>query len=93
MSFDGASGGLVDAVVAGKPVIGAEHGALGELIRSNHLGYTFKTEDADDLARVIDKALSEGFMLDDTAERYRSSLDPESFRNKYYRLYDELKER
>lgn len=93
MSFDGASGGLVDAVVAGKPVIGAGHGALGELIRNNHLGYTFKTEDPDDLARVIDKALSEGFLQDDTAERYRKSLDPQSFRSKYYKLYDELTEK
>ncbi len=86
MSFDGASGGLVDAVVAGKPVIGAGHGALGELIRNNHLGYTFRTEDADDLARVIEKALETGFVIDDTAKAYRDMLDPKCFVDAYYQL-------
>ena len=90
MCFDGASGGLVDAVAAGKPVIGAEHGALGELIRNNHLGYIFKTEDTDDLARVIDKALEKGFVFNKTAEEYRGNLSPEIFADKHYSLYCEI---
>ena len=36
-SFDGASGPLVDGVIADKIIIGANHGSLGNLINNNNL--------------------------------------------------------
>jgi len=89
-SFDGASGPLGEGVALGKTVLGANHGSLGELIRENHLGYTFESENVDDLASVLTKALSEKFTPDCVYEDYRKSLNTDNFLKSYQNLYNEI---
>lgn len=87
--FDGASGPLAESTIYRKMVIASEHGSLGQLVKQNHLGYTFKTENAKDLALTIDKALQEDNKWDSVAESYRDSLKVETFQEKYSKLYEE----
>ena len=91
--FDGASGPLVEGVAYGKTIIGPNHGSLGQIIKDNHLGYTFESENVDDLARTINKALSEKFIYDEYAKKYQSALSVGSFIDSHKNLYDGLTKR
>lgn len=91
--FDGASGPLVEGVAYGKTIIGPNHGSLGQIIKDNHLGYTFESENVDDLARTINKALSENFIYDEYAKKYQSALSVDSFIDSHKNLYDGLTKR
>ena len=77
----------------GKTIIGPNHGSLGQIIKDNHLGYTFESENVDDLARTINKALSETFIYDEYAKKYQSSLSVDSFIDSHKNLYDGLTKR
>lgn len=88
--FDGASGPLVEGVAYGKTIIGPNHGSLGQIIKDNHLGYTFESENVDDLARTINKALSEKFTYDEYAEKYQKSLKTSYFIRSYTEIYKKL---
>ncbi len=48
----------VEAMLAKKPVIAANHGGLKEIILNNKTGYLFKPNDSVDLSNVITKLLS-----------------------------------
>lgn len=85
--FDGASGQLTEGVCRELPVIGPSHGSLGSIISKNHLGYTYRTEDVDDLAEKIEKVLADGFSYDDVAQAYKRQMSPERFCDDYLRLY------
>lgn len=89
-SFNGASGPLGEGVSLGKTIVGADHGSLGDLIRENHLGYTFESENADDLAHTLDIALQEKFYRDEIYNSYKNSLRVDYFKDKYQRLYHDL---
>lgn len=89
-SFNGASGPLGEGVCRDKCIIGSHHGNLGHTIRQNHLGYTFETENPDDLAKVLKKALTERFMPDETYQAYKASLNPELFVASYQKVYEDL---
>ena len=91
LTFNGASGPLTEAASRGKCVVGPSHGSLADIIRSNHLGYTFESENADSLAQVLDKALSEPFAYDETARHYRDVLSPKRFVDDYRALYERVK--
>lgn len=86
-SFDGASGPLGEGVWAGKEIIGASHGSLGELIEENHLGLTFLTEDATDLTRKIREALNSDWKPDNNYFAYRKLIGPHEFVKRYDRIY------
>ncbi len=88
--FNGASGPLGEATQYLKPIIGSNHGSMGDIISKKHLGYTFETDNVEELERVLDKALSEEFMYDDEALAYKNMLDVEIFKNKYYYVYEQL---
>ena len=90
-SFNGASGPLGEGVWHKKCIIGSNHGNLGAEINNNDLGYTFKTEDPDSLAQVLDRALTQSFIIDEKYMTYRSRLDPALFVKEYKKLYNELK--
>ncbi|MEM8827163.1 MAG: glycosyltransferase family 4 protein, partial [Pseudomonadota bacterium] len=49
---------MVEGQAVGKPVIGAAHGASGELIRPNETGWLFEPGDANSLAMALEAALS-----------------------------------
>lgn len=89
-SFNGASGPLGEGVSYDKCILGAGHGNLGYTIRQHHLGYTFDSENIDDLARVISLALDKDFILDDEYIAYKESLNPNIFRKSYGTLYESL---
>ena len=55
----GMSAVLVRAATAGKPIIGASHGLLGELIRSERLGVTAGSASAREIAHAIRVCLSQ----------------------------------
>ncbi|MCI8375978.1 MAG: glycosyltransferase [Lachnospiraceae bacterium] len=88
--FNGASGPLAEGVCAGKTIIGSDHGSLGSLIRDNHIGYTFETENGQDLIRVLNQVKEKDFLYDKTAEEYRKSLQPEFFGEAYLKVYRKL---
>lgn len=89
-SFNGASGPLTEAVFNGKIVLGANHGSLGDIIQDNHIGYTFNTNDVDDLVRVIDQTLSKTFRMDNKYVDYRRKLNLDIFVEQYQRIYQEI---
>jgi glycosyltransferase involved in cell wall biosynthesis len=49
---------MAEAQAMGKPVVGADHGASGELVLPGETGWLFKPGDAEDLAAKLDHALS-----------------------------------
>lgn len=92
LSFAGASGQLTEGVNRGLPIIGPEHGSLGDIIRNNHLGEVYKSEDIDDLAETIERVLKHGFFYDEVAKQYQRNLNPKRFCEDYYNLYREMME-
>jgi glycosyltransferase involved in cell wall biosynthesis len=89
-TFSGASGPLSEGAWLRKTIIGPNHGSLGSLIKDNHLGATFKTEDVDDLAKVISEQLDSKHTWDDTAENYRLTLSTDRFALEHNNLYHKL---
>lgn len=77
--FDGASGPLTEAVWARKPVIVSDNKALGEITKSNNLGYTFKSENPDDLAKIMDYAIENKFGWNENAENFRNKISLNNF--------------
>jgi glycosyltransferase involved in cell wall biosynthesis len=88
--FTGASGPLAEGVWLKKTIIGPNHGSLGSLIKDNHLGATFKTEDVDDLAKVISEQLESKHSRDETAENYRLTISTDRFALEHKNLYHTL---
>ena len=89
-SFNGASGPLGEGVSKDKCIVGSAHGNLGYTIKENHLGYVFKTEDSDDLARVLMQVLEGEFSIDEQYRAYKDMLKPEIFRTSYRKVYEDL---
>lgn len=88
--FDGASGPMCDGVYLGKAILGPNHGSLGDLIQKHHVGYSFESEDVDDLIKGLNRILSTSFVYDEVAAEYQKSLRPEIFRNSYLTLYEQI---
>ena len=88
--FDGASGPLCEGAYLGKTIIGPSHGSLGAIIKQNHLGYCFESEDPESLAECISDALRMDFSYDQYAKEYQRSLNPYFFLQKYTAIYREL---
>ena len=86
-SFDGASGPLGEGVHRGKMIVGPAHGSLGSIIRNNHLGRNFESENVQALAGALNAAIRETWEPDEAYRRYQSSLEPELFQEKYRELY------
>lgn len=89
-SFDGASGPLGEGAWLRKTIVGPNHGSLGDIIETNNLGITFETEDVDDLANAIKRAIKGEFKWSSDSEKYRKQLDPQIFINKYKIIYENL---
>lgn len=88
--FDGASGPMCEGAFQGKEIIGADHGSLGSMIRKNHLGRTFISENIEDLTKTLETSLNEDFTYDETAKAYQRSLDPQIFIRKCTSIYEGL---
>ncbi|MCA9766897.1 MAG: glycosyltransferase family 4 protein [Carnobacterium sp.] len=85
--FDGASGPMIEGIWNRKYIVGAEHGSMGELITRYNLGKTFKTENSDDLARVLNEVLKDKNTWSNEAENFRSELTVEKFIEKNSKIY------
>lgn len=70
-----------------KPIIGPKHGSLGQIIERYELGLTFETENVEDLSNKISIMIDNGHKWYENSEKYRSKLDVEHFKMKYYELY------
>ena len=86
-SFDGASGPLAEGVTLGKMILSADHGSLGNLVKTNHLGITFQSENISDLSRALEESLKGEWKPDKEYRNYQESLSPEYFLEKYRQLY------
>ena len=80
--FDGASGPMIEAVWNRKYIVGASHGSMGQIIREKELGATFKSEDADDLAAVLNRVLTSPRKWSEKAELFRKEVTLERFLDK-----------
>lgn len=91
-SFDGASGPLTDGVCAGKIILSCEHGSLGDIVRSNHLGFTAESDNPEDILLKVSKALkiTKSDYYDNIAYDYRRRLTPDCFQQRYREIYDEF---
>ena len=87
--FDGASGPLAEGVAYSnaKTIIGPSTGSIGQIIRDNHLGKCFETEDVNSLARTIDNMLEAGFEYDEIAKQYQNSLKVTVFQEESIKLF------
>ena len=86
--FDGASGPMIEGVWNRKFIIGAEHGSMGSIIERYHLGRTFKTENAKDLARVLNEVLGKKEKWSQEAEEFREQLTVDYFIKGYREIYE-----
>ena len=91
--FDGASGPLGEGVAYDKVIVGANHGSVGHLIEENCLGYTFESENPNDMAAVISVALTKSYEKQAKYILYREKLKPKRFQADYMRLYKETMEK
>ena len=89
-SFNGASGPLGEGVSYDKCIVGADHGNLGYTIKKHHLGYTFESENVDDLATIITHVLQSTFIQDQEYKAYKELLNPDIFRKEYLKMYQSL---
>lgn len=85
--FDGASGPLLDGIIAQKVIIGANHGSMGDVIKKNELGYTFESENINDMALCIDKALESDVCFSEKRNEFYCLLNPQRFKLAYNCLY------
>lgn len=90
--FDGASGPMIEGVWNRKYIIGAEHGSMGSIIKKYNLGRTFKTEDSNDLARVLNDVLAKKETWSYEAEKFRTEITVEHFLESYSNLYANIGE-
>lgn len=88
--FDGASGPMCEGIYLGKTIIGPSHGSLGSQLKSSHAGYTFESENAEQLAACIEYALEHPCIYDKTACQMQKELSPELFAERYLRIYREI---
>lgn len=88
MIFDGASGPLGIGCVCGKKIIGPSHGSIGQIVNDNHLGCVFESENVESLVCAIQESISEDFVYDSAALKYKSKLMPDIFVSEYNNIYN-----
>lgn len=85
--FDGASGPLVSAAVHNKPVIAADHGSLGDIVTRYELGLCFESENAEELAKVLNSYLAAPDSYEFKVEAFCKRLTVEAFLDAYRDVY------
>lgn len=90
--FNGASGPLTEGVWFRKTIIGPNHGGLGEMIEKHQLGLTFEAENTEDLTKVIQHYLTNGFAWNEGGENYRKNIVPEHFIAEHMRVYNAIEQ-
>jgi len=85
--FDGASGPLIEAVWADKPVIGSDSKSLGELIKREKIGLTFKSDDSIDLSNVIDESIHCYSKFSNGINQYKTKISKINFQQEFFNLF------
>lgn len=85
--FEGASGPLTEAIWFDKPVIGKKDGSIGYAIQKYNLGWTFESENIEDLTGVINCAVKKGFKKSANYCKYKKKISVSSFEKKYKNIY------
>lgn len=89
-TFNGASGPLGEGVAKEKMIIAANHGSLGNIVENNNLGYTFESENVNDLTKILNYAIKcRSFKYNTKAFFYKDKLTTNEFQNKYQKIYFE----
>ena len=88
--FDGASGPLAEGVIHDKCMIGPDHGSLGKIIKSNHLGMTFKSENSVSLSKVIIDCIVKKFYYDSHYLDYKYKISEKEFVSSYLDIYQKI---
>ena len=87
--FDGASGPMLDGIVAQKMILGCKHGSTGEIVEKNELGLISDCEDNDDIRNITENSLKmySKFKYNELAENFKNELIPLNFQKKYNEIY------
>ena len=90
--FDGASGPLVSAAMHKKPVIAANHGSLGDIVSRYHLGTCFESENADNLAEILNQVISKNRLLFESVDtdNFCRQSNVDTFINAHKAMYEEV---
>lgn len=90
--FDGASGLLTDGVCAKKMILSCKHGSLGSITTKNELGLTVECDSKNEVQNAIEDALKrcKSFEYTEKAEKFRDSLKPSFFVERYSEIYREM---
>lgn len=86
-TFTGASGPLTDAVWFNRGIIGTMSESVGDVIKSNSLGYLFECESEDSLSETIEKAARQNWNINNDYLKFRTEISSEKFRTNYKKLY------
>lgn len=89
LSFEGASGPMIDGVCAKKMILSCAHGSLGDIVQSNHLGLITDCTNGKEILETTENALNivGKFKYDKAALEFREQLKPDEFQRKYKKIY------
>ncbi|MCX6776557.1 MAG: glycosyltransferase [Candidatus Micrarchaeota archaeon] len=79
-----------EAMASGKPVVGADYLALKEIIRENYNGYKFDSDDPDECAEKIIKALKSGEEIKKNARKSAEEFSIENCATRLVKLYEKV---
>ncbi len=86
--YDGTSGPLCEGAAYEKLIIGPNHGNLGHIIKNNHLGFVYESENVQSLADTLEMALDMDFAYDEKALYFSERLSIHEFCGNYKNLFD-----
>lgn len=89
--FDGASGPMTDGVCGEKLILACNHGSLGEIVSENCIGITADCNNELDILEKTGLALNlvRDFKYEEKAIKYKESLKPLVFQERYKKIYSE----
>lgn len=87
-SFLGVSGVLIEAIWNRKFVVGPNHGEIKQIILEYKFGNLFQSENAENLAVVLDKAIKDIQKWDSSYDNYRNKITVELFISSYLKIYE-----
>ncbi|MGI8687802.1 MAG: glycosyltransferase family 4 protein [Thermomicrobiales bacterium] len=88
--YEGQPRTILESFAAGTPVVAADLGAMGELIRAGHTGVHFRPGDPGDLARAVAEAFADPTALARMRERKRAEFESRYTAEENYRRLIEI---
>lgn len=88
--YEGQPRTILESFAVGTPVVAADLGAMGELIRTGHTGVHFRSGDPEDLARAVAEALADPTALARMREQARAEFEAHYTAEENYRRLIEI---